>query len=229
MTSNFFNFNHGIDQPTMRSPHSHTVNTDSYSNQYYYTSTVPTSTTSTMFSQGYVEWYWVALGLVVPVLLGSLFCILDHVRRKKTIREKHTEQRLESMCERNKYVPPSYEDVIPNDIVIEPVPDYPTQVPPPQHNTQQELPIHLPIVTISSEINQGSASLEAYQATPAVMDSYLSPRDQLTSSDAMSVTSGASSYYNDDELDSDMDVAEAPPSYDDYHKYELYGSTTQLV
>lgn len=183
----------------------------------------------------YVEWYWVALGLIVPVLLGSLFCVLDHMRRKKGRSPRHTEQRLESMCERNKYVPPKYEEIIPNNrIIIEPVPVH-------EHSTASQQ-----IFTVESE----TASATSYEhliehevavaAAPHILTVAASSTDNhsidsstnlnldYTGLQMPSIKQYASSMDKPD-FDNTDDATEGPPSYDEYHKYELYGSRVELV
>jgi len=214
----------------------------------HHTTTQITSTTTVFdtnnnfLDHGYVEWYWVALGLIVPVLLGTLFCVLDHMRRKKRVSSKHNEERLESMCERNKYVPPSYDEIIPNNLVIiEPVPEF-TLPPPGLQST------NIPVFTIESESTQQTAAVSSNKAAP-VLPQQLTITAQVDNSNdcAVSVNSSThltvqsptisqapSSVFTDnssvfEDVDLTDAVVEAPPSYDEYHKYELFGSRVELV
>lgn len=194
-----------------------------------------TTSPSTMFSQGYVEWYWVALGLVVPIFLGVIFCVLDHFRRRQAKSTRNTEQRIESMCERNKYVPPSYEDVIPNNIVIDSLPDL--------------------TVASTDRINLVSSSNnQSHTLVPAASNPDLhsqTSRDTDTTSigsveSTINTTNSKSTVLTyvtieqqaPDNTDSVTEVTEAveegafleaPPSYDDYDKYEVFGSQAYLV
>lgn len=220
--------------------------------ELYSSTTAHTLTTSnydkfggdSFLSTGYIEWYWVALGLIVPVLLGTLFCILDHLRRKKNIKSgRHSERRLESMCERNKYVPPKYEEIIPNNqIVIEPVPQLPVNSYPTP-----------PIFTIETEVLSSSSTspqevTKSAQVTPSTN---FQPSSTPAFSDSLSINSStnlsigecslpsASTSHSHDEADNHSLVkseirdteltTEAPPSYDEYHKYEIFGSRAELV
>ena len=181
------------------------------------TSSSPTSTSDDgLFAQGYVEWYWVVLGLIVPVLLGALFCLLDHFRRKKTKSKRYNESRLESMCERNKYTPPNYEDVIPNQIIIETIPDFNSPIPALVSTVQNAEP-SLPSDTMVTDPPPTSPQLSVPQDVLSP-DSYVEENELGDDSSSLS-----------DDCFDDVDLAtEAPPAYDDYHKYEIYGSRAQL-
>ena len=204
-------------------------------------------TNNSFLDQGYVEWYWVALGLIVPVLLGTLFCVLDHMRRKKRVNSKHNEERLESMCERNKYTPPSYDEIIPNNqVVIEPVPEF--TIPPPELHAN-----HIPVFTIESEHVQQAAAApsstnQASAALPRLtVNAHTDNSNQTDSSTSVNsstqltmhspaISQAPSTVYTADDDSSvfeDVDLTdgtvEAPPSYEDYHKYELFGSRAELV
>lgn len=198
-------------------------------------------TSNSFLDHGYVEWYWVALGLIVPVLLGTLFCVLDHMRRKKKHSSKHNEERLESMCERNKYVPPSYEEIIPNNqVIIESVPEFSFA----NHEQQSS---HIPVFTIETELPVNNAMPQSHHAAnnglisanQAVTDNCsaisVDSTTNLTSQAAVSTISQSNiSDYDDTSVFEDVDLVDTanvvlPPSYDDYHKYELFGSRAELV
>ena len=193
------------------------------------TTTVHYNTGNPFTNPVYVEWYWVVLGLIIPILLGTLFCILDHLRRKKSRNSRQTEQRLESMCERNKYVPPKYEEIILNNhIVIEPVP-------------QLELPLSTtrqPVFTIEAEqpaVHYPTTSkpvTSAAQATTSTNENIHTVNSSTNLSAEYNGSHASTSKAVEDNLLNDqVDVTtiEEPPSYEEYHKYELYGSRAELV
>lgn len=223
-------------------------------------STTVISTTGNPFTNPvYVEWYWVVLGLIIPILLGSVFCILDHLRRKKGRNTRQSEQRLESMCERNKYVPPKYEEIIPNNrIVIESVPELdvaPAPVPNPEEHTtpvpfqtSSNSATQQAIFTVETEISEqvhshydksdvGSTTLElsSHNSSILSLDSFSVSSVTNLNMDYASTSNSDANISLDSSSDQDLDtlsdivVAEAPPSYEEYHKYELYGSRAELV
>lgn len=194
--------------------------------------TLPTTTSSTLFSQGYVEWYWVALGLVVPVFLGALFCVLDHIRRKQAKSFNSSEQRIESMCERNKYVPPNYEDVIPNNIVIDSLPDLRVESNDritllPHSSSHQHL-------TAAGQTNEETDSQTPSSHTDttsiSTIDCHIEDEHRASTSTVFTYVSAEPHADNQSEPLSEVSLpVEAPPSYDEYDKYEVFGSKTQLV
>ncbi|KAF6023102.1 hypothetical protein EB796_018591 [Bugula neritina] len=182
--------------------------------------------TSSTFT-GYVAWYWVALGLIIPVLLGTLFCVLDHLRRKKSHSSKHTEQRLESMCERNKYIPPKYEEIISNNhpMTVEPVPDTATSLQVSTDSHQSNSNTGCAIFTINMDDMPVCNELEPDQLPPAA--SLPSPPVTLSTCYTERKSFNVADLHSDFE---EVDLGEsAPPSYEEYHKYELFGSQAELV
>ncbi|XP_067933959.1 uncharacterized protein [Watersipora subatra] len=174
------------------------------------------STNNAFTKTVYVEWYWVILGLIIPILLGSLFCILDHLRRKKPSSSRQTEQRLESMCERNKYVPPKYEEIISNNhIIIPPIRE--VGLPPSPEMHQQ-------VFTIEAE-ESAVHSIPDYK--PAVAGPPLT-LDNCSIDDTLNLTSDS---CKPTVISNNCDTEKLgePPSYEHYHQYELYGSRAELV
>lgn len=132
------------------------------------------------------------------------------------------------MCERNKYVPPSYEEVIPNNIVIDPVPNL--QLPAPQTGTvAASTRCSVATVMVDSERPLGTSD---YSSTSSLTDgeseSSVSSTTDIERDAKQSAATSHSHHYSSAILGG-SDATDAPPSYDEYHKYELYGSTLQLV
>lgn len=192
------------------------------------------TTPASMFNQGYVEWYWVALGLVVPIFLGTLFCILDHLRRRQSKSSNSSEQRIESMCERNKYVPPSYEDVIPNNIVIDSLPDLrvmsndrATLLPRPGVTNQSPQ-----ITAVPSPELQSQLSTETDTTSISTVEDQVDNTNSLYTSSTVLLAYATIEHettYSTDSIDDSSAIPEEPPSYEDHAKYEVFGSQMQLV
>lgn len=230
------------------------VTTNTLSSEIRSTTTLTDSTGNPFTNPIYVEWYWVVLGLVIPIILGSVFCVLDHLRRRKGQNPRQTEQRLESMCERNKYVPPKYEEIIPNNrIVIDSVPGVQVQsrpnsvpavhLPSPlsasvADNHTPEMVSSQPVFTVEAEASARRVSHSHTLPVPLISSNNSFSRLSLDNFSVNSATNLNVDYSKDHSSShqstepsepTEHTTTLQPPSYEEYHKYELYGSRAELV